>query len=165
MALTGTVRKLGIRGRIMHGPDLPRVLAILQHDQPAFTEDDLLKMDNRQDVLSLVALIHEPRWRPGDEIIAGIAMLGIDQGTATIVQMAVDIGFRRRGVGRFLVETLGRKCLQANRGTLTAIVRESNLAACKFLRSTGFEASALLRDWFEDTAEDGYQFEKKLGRS
>ena len=72
-----------------------------------------------------------------------------------IRRVAVARSLRRRGSGA----ALGRAALRfpATRRQTWAYVRESNLAACQTFRRAGFH-SMLVRDYFQDPAEDGVMF-------
>ena len=63
------------------------------------------------------------------------------------------------GVGGLLVAKLVYKLISHHRQKITLAVRERNLAAQMFFRSHGFQATKLLRNYYEDSGEDAYQME------
>ena len=68
--------------------------------------------------------------------------------------LAVAPAHQRRGVGRFLLETLVREADAAGDVSITLEVRPSNFAAQELYRSFGFRAVALRRGYYQDTGED-----------
>jgi ribosomal-protein-alanine N-acetyltransferase len=63
---------------------------------------------------------------------------------------------RRRGIGRALLRKLADKLTPTGRQRIQLEVRETNLSAQLFFKSLGFRAIAILRDFYEDSAEDAY---------
>jgi len=68
-----------------------------------------------------------------------------------ILNLAVDEQFRRRGIGRKLVQSID------NRAGIVAEVGELNLDAQLFFRSLGFRATGIIPQPFDD-CQDGYRF-------
>ena len=108
------------------------------------------------------ACLQSARWNVADymshrclvamveERVAGFA---VARNTAPdeleILNIAVDPPFRRRGIGRSLMQSL-----QANHtGSTFLEVRESNFAARKLYHSLGFEAVAVRRDYYNASGE------------
>jgi len=77
----------------------------------------------------------------------------------TVLSLAVAAPWRRRGIGRALIERLSQK-LQYPRDSVRVTVPESNLAMQLLLRSVGYRARAVHRDYFG--AEDGYLMERHI---
>ena len=85
--------------------------------------------------------------------IAGFAVWrGVGEGEWELLNIAVDPLFRRRGVGRRLVEALPA-------GRIFIEVRESNKAARAFYESSGFAASGRRRGYYYSPDEDGIVME------
>lgn len=78
-------------------------------------------------------------------------------GRLTIGRIAVAEPARRRKIATELVRRILRRTADADLHTVDAIVRESNTAGCRLLASCGF-ASKLVRDYYQDPAEDGVRF-------
>jgi ribosomal-protein-alanine N-acetyltransferase len=71
-----------------------------------------------------------------------------------IMNLAVDAGWRRRGVGTLLLEQLfARTAGRAEHG-YTLEVRPSNAAAIKLYERLGFEARGIRRGYYLDNHED-----------
>jgi ribosomal-protein-alanine N-acetyltransferase len=66
-----------------------------------------------------------------------------------ILNLAVDPAFRRRGIGRLLVDSIR---LQAG-GTVYLEVRESNQGARKFYERLGFQVVTLRPLYYPDSLE------------
>lgn len=80
----------------------------------------------------------------------------------TLLNLAVASSWRRRGIGRALLERIGQK-LQHSRDTIQVTVPETNLPMLFLLRSTGYRALSVQRDFFG--SEDGYLLEKRFEAS
>ncbi|MBQ2850420.1 MAG: GNAT family N-acetyltransferase [Thermoguttaceae bacterium] len=73
-----------------------------------------------------------------------------------LLSCAVADSERRRGVGTALVRALTER-LDARRAKIVCVVRERKLAAQLFLRSLGFRAVWVARDYYFKTNEDAYR--------
>jgi ribosomal-protein-alanine N-acetyltransferase len=82
-----------------------------------------------------------------------------------ILNFAVAAEFRRRGVGRQMVEKLIGKLSSQRRNRIMLEVRETNLAAQLFFRDLGFRAVSVLRDFYVDTTEDAYLMQYRFRTS
>jgi ribosomal-protein-alanine N-acetyltransferase len=75
-----------------------------------------------------------------------------------ILNLVVSPIYRRQGVARTLLQTIGRR-LQQSGGMVRVVVPETCLACQLLLRSAGYRATRLLRDHFGN--EDGYVMERR----
>lgn len=74
-----------------------------------------------------------------------------------ILNFAVHPEFRRQTVGRQMVAKLKAKLSPTGKRTyITTVVRETNVPAQLFFRSTGFRATMVVRGFYDDTNEDSY---------
>jgi ribosomal-protein-alanine N-acetyltransferase len=80
-----------------------------------------------------------------------------------IMNLAVSIRMQRRGFGMAMVDELVKKIGPGKRCRIVTEVRETNLDAQLFFRACGFRAIGVLHDYYDDTTEDAYVFEKKKG--
>lgn len=78
-----------------------------------------------------------------------------------ILHVAVARQYQRRRVGRHLLSWVRDTISQTTRNVVGAEVRETNLGAQMFLKKCGFTAVELLRDYYDDTGEDGIRFERR----
>lgn len=85
-----------------------------------------------------------------DERVAGFAVARrLAEGESELLNLAVHPAFRRRGVGRRLVEAL----TAGHPGMLWLEVRESNLVARKFYKSLGFCDAGCRPGYYPDSGE------------
>lgn len=83
-------------------------------------------------------------------------LYGLNPNHFQIIRMAVDVKYRRQGIGYQMIQKLIGK-LAPNRKVAIAInVRERNLTAQKFFRTCRFKATGVQREFFKDTGEDAY---------
>ena len=66
-------------------------------------------------------------------------------------------------IGTQMVTKLIGKLSSHRRTKITLAVRESNLSAQLFFRSQSFKASKVLRNYYEDSGEDAFQMEYRVG--
>ena len=78
-----------------------------------------------------------------------------------IASVAVRPRFRRRGIGRALVEALERELIAEGARRLRLEVRESNAAARRLYESLGYRVVRRLPGYYGD--EDGLLMEKEVG--
>ena len=135
--------------------DMPEVLAI-EHASFAhpWGEAEMLRVLRQRDCIGMVAL-HGER-------IVGFYIYELKPGHLRLLHFAVHPDFRRAGVGRQMVERLRARLSSHRRRLLALTVRESNLPGQLFWRSMGFVATAVERDWYEDTGEAAYVMEYRL---
>ena len=102
------------------------------------------------------------QWKPSDYLMllclvatvdGRVAGFAVARRTAPdeleILNVVVDLPFRRRGIARTLItELIGEKP-----GTAFLEVRQSNLAARKLYHSLGFEAIGVRRDYYSQPME------------
>lgn len=74
----------------------------------------------------------------------------IENDTAYIASIAVDLDYQGRGLGRLLMETVMEKFTQAGINTIGLHVREDNVAAIHLYQSLGFITLDILPDYYED---------------
>ena len=94
-----------------------------------------------------------------DEVLAGFAVIPFFPDEAEVFNVAVNPGFRRRGIARRLMEL----CLEeaGRRGTKRVLleVRQSNAAARALYSGLGFQVLGLRRGYYEEPREDAIMME------
>lgn len=131
--------------------DLDEVLAIESASfEFPWTEAEFLDVLRSRNAIGIVAI-------EGGAAV-GYAVYELHKDRMCLLNLAVDQFSRRCGVGRALVETMIGKLTKHRRTRISCEVRERNLAAQLFLKAMGFQAVAILRDFYDDTNEDFYQF-------
>jgi ribosomal-protein-alanine N-acetyltransferase len=73
-----------------------------------------------------------------------------------ILNFAVAVDHRRRGVGSQMLTKLIGKLSAQRRNRIILEVRETNVPAQLFFRQCSFRAVSVLRSYYEDTPEDAY---------
>jgi ribosomal-protein-alanine N-acetyltransferase len=109
-----------------------------------------------------------------DGQIVGFIMYDLHRPRISLLNMAVSPAYRRKGIGRSLVEFVIGK-LKEGYESIGLGVRETNLDAQLFFRDgVGFEYAATAKDTYEESQEDAYIFEyfredipewRKMGRA
>jgi len=129
--------------------DLPRVVEIERATcSDPWSIDDFDRAFRRLRYIGIVA-----------EFSGSVAGFAVFRGDAPlqVENVAVAPSLRRQGIGRALLEWI-----QSQRRDIIADVSERNLIAQLFLRSCGFRAMRVIRDFYRDGA-DAYQFEFHRG--
>jgi [ribosomal protein S18]-alanine N-acetyltransferase len=145
----------GVHVRWMIRRDMLEVLAI---EQEAFefpwSEDDFARCLRQRNCIGMVAEM-------SDSIVA-FSVYELHRTRLHVLNFAVLRSHRRLGVGAQMMAKLTAKLAPDRRNRIVLEVRETNLAAQLFFRSLGFRAVSLLRDFYQDTAEDAYLMQLSL---
>ncbi len=153
-----TPSQLEVQIRWMIRRDMPEVLNIEnQCFEFAWTEEDFLSCLRQRNCIGMVA--------ERQEQIVGFMIYELLKHQLHVLNFAVAPWARRQGIGAQMVDKLAHKLSQQRRHEIILEVRESNLAAQLFFRSQNLTASAVLRGYYEDTAEDAYQMKYRLMRT
>ena len=150
--------QLKVHIRWMIRRDMPEVLDIEREsfEFPWF-EEDFIRCLRQRNCIGVVA-------EHGERIV-GFMIYELHKTRLHILNFAVASGDRHRGVGRQMAEKLTGKLSNQRRTRITLEVRETNLPAQLFFKSTGFRATSVLRDYYEDSPEDAYFMRFVHGRS
>ncbi len=133
--------------------DMPEILGIEQQSfEFPWSEEDFVRCLRQRNCIGMVA-------ENGDRIV-GFMIYELHKSRLHILNFAVHADFRRQGVGRQMASKLASKLSYQRRTRILLEVRETNLSAQLFFRSTGFRAVSVLRDFYEDTIEDAYLMEQ-----
>ena len=90
------------------------------------------------------------------ERVVGFMIYELHKTRLHILNFAVASDVRRRGVGQQMIDKLIGKLSSQRRTRITLEVRETNLAAQVFFRSSGFKATSVLHEFYDDSPEDAY---------
>jgi ribosomal-protein-alanine N-acetyltransferase len=132
--------------------DLPEVMRTERASfEYAWTEDDFIRCLRQRNCIGMVAE-HE-------ETITGFMIYELHRTQLHLLNFAVRPEFRRNGIGGLMLSKLTDKMITHRREKITLAVRERNLVAQMFFRSNGFQATRLLRNYYQDSGEDAYQME------
>lgn len=147
--------------------DMPEVLAIEKASfEFQWSEEDFIRCLRQRNCIGMVAEIAPPGRRPGiDEHgpIAGFFIYELHRNRLHVLNFAVHPDYRRKGVGRAMVNKLVSKLSPDRRTRIMLEVRETNLQAQFFFKEMGFKAISLLRDFYEDSPEDAYLMQLRYG--
>jgi len=86
--------------------------------------------------------------------IVGYVLFWLLPETVDIHNLAVRGEYRRRGVGRILLNKVIVEALRQSSARVTLEVRKSNLAAQKLYESAGFVATGVRKAYYSDDGED-----------
>lgn len=118
-----------------------------------WTEEDFCYVMGQPNHLGLVAI-------DNNELVVGFAIYQLSEDKIHICNMAVHPDYTRMGIGTLLLNKLKSKLRNNRREKLETDVRETNMRACYFLRSQGFKATDVIRNWYETPQyEDAYKFQ------
>ena len=129
--------------------DMPEVLDIEQASfEFPWSEEDFIRCLRQRNCIGMVA-------EHGERVV-GFMIYELHKTRLHILNFAVATEFRRRGVGRQMIDKLVSKLSSQRRTRITLEVRETNLPAQLFFRSAAFRAVTVLRAYYEDSPEDAY---------
>ena len=98
-----------------------------------------------------------------NERVMGYMYYGLHKDWIHLFNFAVHPDFRRRGIGRQMIEKCISKLAKERRNRILLEVPETNLPAQLFFRSLGFRTILVPHDSYEKTIEDAYLMEYRLG--
>jgi ribosomal-protein-alanine N-acetyltransferase len=90
------------------------------------------------------------------ERVVGFMIYELHKSRLHILNFAVASDVRRRDVGRQMIEKLIGKLSSQRRTRISLEVRETTLAAQVFFRASGFKATSVLHEFYDDSPEDAY---------
>ena len=141
--------QLRVHIRWMIRRDMPEVLDIERacFEFPWF-EEDFIRCLRQRNCIGMVA--------EHAEQVVGFMIYELHKSRLHILNFAVSDGLRRRGVGSQMIEKLVGKLSSQRRTEISLEVRETNLPAQVFFRQSGFRATNVLREFYDDSPEDAY---------
>ncbi len=131
--------------------DMPEVLAI-EKDGFEFPrqEKDFIRCLQQRNCIGMVA--------EHDEKVVGFMVYELHKDQLHVLDFAVASGRRLSTVGTQMIDKLIGKLSSKGRNRIVLEVRETNLSAQMFFRSQGFTAIEVLRNYYDETTEDGIVF-------
>ena len=128
------------------------MLEVLDTEEESFEfpwlEEDFIRCLRQRNCIGMVAE-YEDR-------VVGFMIYELHKNRIHVLNFAVAVDYRHRGVGSQMVAKLTAKLSSQRRSRIILEVRETNLAAQLFFRENGFRAVSVLRAYYEDTPEDAY---------
>jgi ribosomal-protein-alanine N-acetyltransferase len=169
-------QELKVQIRWLIRRDMPEVLGIERESfEFAWSEEDFLCCLRQRNCIGMVAEaaggpsaclfdgenLADKSSAGGSEIV-GFMIYELHKEKLRIVNFAVAERARRQGVGAQMIRRLIDKLSQQRRQEITLEIRETNLPAQLFFRHQGFRAVGVMRNYYEDTAEDAYAMQYRL---
>lgn len=132
--------------------DMP---AVLQIERASFEypwrEGDFIHCLRQRNCIGMSAL--------RDDVLVGYMIYELHRERLQLLSLAVLPDARRHGVGTIMIDKLKGKMSSQRRTRITTEVREGNCAGHLFLKSNGFMATDVVRDFYDDSPEDAYVFQ------
>lgn len=129
--------------------DLPSVLSIEEASfEFPWQEDDFIRALRQRNCVGMVAEL-------GDEVVAYM-IYEFHKNRIHLLSLAVEPGYRRRGIGAAMVQKLVSKLEHQRRNRVLLEIRETNLAGQLFFKAMGFKAINVLPQFYEQSEEDAY---------
>ncbi len=148
---TPSVQPAGLRVHIrwMIRRDMEQVLAIEEASfEFPWSEEEFIRCLRQRNCIGMVA-------ERGERVL-GFMIYELHKTRLHIMNFAVDPEARRHGVAQQMIEKLIGKLSSQRRTRLSLEVRETNLAAQLFFKEVGFQATSVLRNFYDDSPEDAY---------
>jgi ribosomal-protein-alanine N-acetyltransferase len=98
-----------------------------------------------------------------DGRIAGYILFWLLPGAIDIHNLAVHPDFRRRGLGRSLLENVITVARNRASSKVTLEVRKSNATAQRLYESVGFTVRGIRKGYYSDDGEDAFLMTLELG--
>lgn len=145
-------QQVRIHIRWMIRRDMPEVLYAEQSSfEFPWSEEDFIRCLRQRNCIGMVAEC--------EERVVGFMIYELHKNRLHVLNFAVSPNWRRRGVGQQMIDKLVNKLSHQRRNRILLEVRETNLTAQLFFKSSGFRAVSVLRDFYDDTTEDAYLME------
>lgn len=149
--------KVHIRWMIRRDMNEVRAIEFNSFEYP-WLHDDFVKVLQQRNVIGMVAEEAASATKCKSGRIAGFFVYELHETRLHILDIAVAPEFRRRGVGRQIIEKLLGKLSSQRRVRITVEIRETNTAAHLFFQAMGFKAVTVLKSYYDDVDEDAYLF-------
>lgn len=150
--------KANVHIRWMIRRDMAEVLEIERKSfEFPWSEEDFIRCLRQRNCIGMVAEC--------DNQVVGFMIYELHKSRLHVLNFVVHPDCRGRRIGSQMVEKLIGKLSSQRRNRILLEVRESNLAAQVFFRSTGFRAISVFRDFYKDTPEAAYLMEYKISPS
>ena len=148
--VTGLQKELaGIHVRWMIRRDMLEVLCIEKESfEFPWSEEDFSRSLRQRNCIGMVAELADS--------VVGFMIYELHRSKLHVLNFAVARSHRRLGIGAQLMRKLEAKLAPERRTRILLEVRETNLPAQLFFRALGFRATSVLKDFYQDSAEDAY---------
>ena len=142
-------QSLSVHIRWMIRRDMPEVNEIETRSfEFPWSDEDFIRCLRQRNCIGMVA--------EHSERVVGFMIYELHKTRLHILNFAVASDVRRRGIGRQMMDKLIGKLSSQRRTRISLEVRETNLAAQVFFRASGFKATSVLHEFYDDSPEDAY---------
>ena len=114
-----------------------------------WSEEDFVKVLRQRNAIGMVAIDEADRGKTEGRIV-GFMAYELLSAELHVLNFAVDKPYRRRGIGRAMVEKLVSKLSYGRRDRIMVEVRETNLDALLFFKAHQFRAIDILRGYYQE---------------
>ena len=129
--------------------DMEEVLEIERESfEFPWTREDYTRCLRSRNCIGMVAEYNEQ--------VVGYMIYELGKNKIQLLNLATAEPFRRCGVATQMIAKLTGKLSLQRRNRITFEIRETNLPAQLFFRSTGFRATQVLKNYYEEMQEDAY---------
>lgn len=133
--------------------DIPSVLRIEGESFIApWPEDDFLRCLRQRNCIGMVAV------DPESELVVGFMVYELHKSRLHLLNIAVGMDHRRRGVGRAMIKKLVGKLSSQRRSRLALECADWNLPGHLFFRACGMRASHVIPGFYDHDDADAYAF-------
>lgn len=145
-------KEIRVYVRDMSRRDMPDVLAIEKTSfEFPWTEEDFRRVLSQRNCVGKVA-IH-------DDWVVGFMIYELRETEIHLLNLAVHSDYRRCAIGTQMMAKLISKLSSQRRRRIALEVGELNLGGQLFFQELGFRAVSVLRDFYENPAQDAYRME------
>ncbi|MDR2116989.1 MAG: ribosomal protein S18-alanine N-acetyltransferase [Planctomycetaceae bacterium] len=135
--------------------DFSEVLAIEQSCfEFPWKEEDFIHCLQQRNCIGMVAE-YEGR-------VVGFMIYEVPKNRIHLLNIATAPEFQRRGVAGQMIQKLVSKLINQRRSRIVLEVRETNLPALVFFRASGFRATVVIKNFYDDMNEDAYVLQYRL---
>lgn len=98
-----------------------------------------------------------------DKELVGYLFYDVAKTNYEIMSLNVKKEFQRKKIGSKLIDVLLTRLGQSyHKNHVLVSVRETNLSACQFFRSQGFQAFEIVKNAYQEVHDDAYRMKYKL---
>ena len=151
-------KEINVHIRWMIRRDMPEVLEIEKTSfEFPWSEEDFIRCLRQRDCIGTVAEY--------DDRVLGFMIYELHKNHIHVLDFAVRPDVRRRGIGSQMVQKLKGKLSQQRLKRVILEIRETNLDALKFFKVSGFVATDINRNFYNETDEDAIVMTYHFGKS
>jgi [ribosomal protein S18]-alanine N-acetyltransferase len=156
-----------IRIRPAIADDIPHMLVLDEHCSTAahWTERQYqLSLQSSDEAFRRLVLVAQP-VSPRETSSAGVLAFLVARHLGSeweLENIVVSSMFRRKGIGRRLLEELQSRAWETGGDALFLEVRESNTAARSLYEQAGFQPTGRRKSYYKDPQEDGILYRRNL---